>query len=76
MPTAAGTTGSPTTAGRPWATWCRAPGWPCRTCGLAPFAGIKLIDLLVSLVLGIGRAIAEEAGVDDFLAEATPEDKR
>ena len=37
--------------------------------GVDPSDMVKVLDELTA------RAIAEEAGVDDFLAEATPEDK-
>lgn len=69
----------------------RAPGQPARTLGVIHlkdvvkegirerFAELRAMGIKTVMITGdnplTAKAIAEEAGVDDFLAEATPEDK-
>ncbi|WP_194899132.1 potassium-transporting ATPase subunit KdpB [Catenulispora pinisilvae] len=69
----------------------KAPGQPARTLGVIHlkdvvkegirerFAELRQMGIKTVMITGdnplTAKAIAEEAGVDDFLAEATPEDK-
>ncbi|WP_076261074.1 potassium-transporting ATPase subunit KdpB [Intrasporangium flavum] len=77
--------------GTPLVVAVREPGAPARVLGVVHlkdvvkpgmkerFAQLRAMGIRTVMITGdnplTARAIAEEAGVDDFLAEATPEDK-
>ncbi|MBF9066496.1 potassium-transporting ATPase subunit KdpB [Streptacidiphilus fuscans] len=83
--------GTPLAVAEAWSATTGGDGRPARVLGVihlkdtvkpglaARFAELRRMGIRTVMVTGdnpdTARAIAEEAGVDDFLAEATPEDK-